>query len=348
MKSFSSSLIFKKWHLQFALIFTGLVIIGGFFLFLPEIDAGSLIWVTVGWLTLNVALLWIGNAAINQLLNRVFPWLTFGTTRFFTQLFAVLFYSLIVINALYFSFKGIFTSEPPTDDQVIVMNAYGTVVIVLVTSIYFGISFLKSWRRSELEAEKMQKEHVKSQLKALQNHLDPHFLFNNLNILSSLIDKDAKQSKEFLDRFAEVYRTLLKKEMDDLVLLSDELEFLETYTYLIKVRFEENIAIKQEIPETVKGKFLPPMTLQMLLENAIKHNKITESKPLNVAFTINEEKMELVVTNNLQPKQSQVESERTGLDNIKNRYKHFTDRKVVIEESEETFTVRLPLIEVQG
>ena len=346
MKSFSSNLpLAKKRYLQLFLILCGLVIVAAVYLFSPELTVNVLLILTIVWVSIIIGFLWLGNTVINRSLNRVLPWLTYGTTRFFTQLILILIYSLIVINGSYYLFKSVFTEDPPVIDQLIVMNIYGGVLIIIVTSIYFGISFLGSWRKSEIAAERMQKEQVKSQLKALQNHLDPHFLFNNLNILYSLIDKDKEQSKVFLEHFAEVYRGLLKKDLNDIIPLSQELEFLETYVYLIKIRFEENIQINIGIDPKFKDFYLPPLTLQMLLENTFKHNIITETKPLVVDLSVNEVSRKLIFKNSLQKKNEQ-DNKGSGIDNIKQRYAYFTDEAVEIIKNQEEFIVKIPLIEM--
>ena len=321
------------------------MIIAGVYLLSPELSLNTIFILTLTWFVLITGFLWLGNTAINRFLNRRFPWLTFGTTRFFTQLLLVMIYSLIIINGSYYVFKTLFTQDPPTLDQFLVMNVYGAILIIIVSSVYFGITFLRSWRKSEIEAEKMQKEHIKSQLKALQNHLDPHFLFNNLNILSSLIDKDKDQSKVFLEHFAEVYRGLLRKDLNDIVSIKEELEFLKTYIYLIKIRFEENIQIEISIPGEFTKKFIPPLTLQMLLENAIKHNKITEKMPLRVSI-ITEGRDRLVVKNSLN-KKSTNGTKGSGLENISKRYSYFTDSRVEWKESEDEFVIEIPLLEIE-
>jgi len=346
MKSYSSNLpLLKKRYLQLSLIIFGLILISSIYLLSPELTVNILTILTVVWMMVIVGFLWLGNSAINRILNKIFPWLTFGTTRFFAELLLILIYSLIVINGSYYLFKSMFTEDPPVLDQLIVMNIYGGVLIVIVTSVYFGISFLRSWRKSELEAERMQKEQVKTQLKALQNHLDPHFLFNNLNILSSLIDRDKEQSKVFLEHFAEVYRGLLKKDLNDIIPLSQELEFLETYIYLIKIRFEENIQISINIDSKFKDYYLPPLALQMLLENTIKHNKITETKPLKVDVFIDEGTRKLVIKNSLQKKTGQVDK-GSGLENVTQRYSYFTDEAVEVIENSDEFIVKIPLLEI--
>lgn len=185
---------------------------------------------------------------------------------------------------------------------------------------------------------------MRSQLDSLKNHLDPHFLFNNLNILASLIDKDKEASKEFIHKFAEVYRSILKSKADDLIMVSEEMDFIQSYIYLIKTRFEENIQFAISVSGATRGKMLPPLTIQMLLENAIKHNVITETMPL--VISVREEGDYLVVTNTLN-KSKEGTSSGTGLSNIRKRYAHFTDKPVDVRENDGKFEVRIPLLEIE-
>jgi len=300
---------------------------------------------TFGWIALIIALLWIGNAWISKYLDDKLPWLEYGTVRLFSQLASGLIYSLLVINISYISLKSLFTTDPPSITQIIVMNTYGVLIILPVISIYFGFHFLRSWRKSELETEKYQKESIKSQLEALKNHLDPHFLFNNLNILSSLIDKDKDQSQAYLEKFAEIYRVILQSNVTEVIPLSKEIDFINAYIYLIKIRFEENIDISTDLDSSVKSKMLPPLTLQMLVENAIKHNIITESKPLKIEITSNRSQS-LIVKNNLNPKPTAKNDSGSGLENIENRYAYFTNEKIKLKNDGNYFTVEVPLIEV--
>jgi len=335
----------KKIHLKYFLIaFAFLVVLSiGFILF--SLDLGSNYYMTFGWIALIIALLWIGNAQISKYLDNKLPWLEYGTVRFFSQLASGLIYSLLVINISYLSLKSLFTTDPPSIAQIIVMNTYGVLIILPVISIYFGVHFLRSWRKSELEAEKYQKESIKSQLEALKNHLDPHFLFNNLNILSSLIDKDKDLSQAYLEKFAEIYRVILQSNVTEVIPLSKEMDFINAYIYLIKIRFEENIEISSQLDSTAKSKMLPPLTLQMLVENAIKHNIITESKPLKIEI-YSDNGQYLVVKNNLNPKPTTQNDSGSGLENIENRYAYFTNEKIKLKNDGDYFTVEVPLIEM--
>ncbi len=299
---------------------------------------------TIAWIIVVLMLLLAGNSLISRQFNRWLPWLRFGKKRLFSHLFLGIVYSLIVINVAYLSFKLLLTSEPPTTVQLAVTNAWGLVIFIPSFCVYFSLHFLSHWQRSELETEKFKKETLKSQLDSLKSHLDPHFLFNNLNILSSLIDKDKEESKAFLDKFAEVYRALLKTKDEDLIPLKDELEFIDAYIYLLKVRFEENIIFNIAIDKIKMQKMVPPLTIQMLIENAIKHNITSEKKPLIINVASHGDT--LTVTNNLNLRPGEHDS-GTGLTNIRRRYAYFSDETMKIDKTLDEFRVTIPLLEVE-
>ena len=301
---------------------------------------------TAAWLLLVFMVLWFGNQAVTSIFNRHFPWEQYGRRRFFFQLGAGLLFSLLVINAAYLVFKYLFTEEPPILSQIVVMNVWGFVLTVPSYSVYFGLHFLRYWQQSQLEVERYQKETMASQLTNLKNHLDPHFLFNNLNILSSLIDKDKDLSQEFLVRFAEVYRALLLNKGEDLVTLEEELEFIQSYIFLLQVRFEHNIQFNINIHSDTYYYMIPPLTIQMLVENAIKHNIITEKRPLIISVTTNGRRLH--VANSLLEKREDLKSKSgTGLKNIKARFNYFSDEELAVSKTEDEFRVSVPLLEIE-
>ncbi|MBL6448353.1 histidine kinase [Fulvivirga sp. 29W222] len=311
-------------------------------------DIDSALYFTGTWVVVVLVLLWFGNKLITIQLDKHFPWLSYGNRRFFTHLLLGIIYSLIIINLAYLTFKAMFTSNPPTGEQFIVMNVYGLIMFIPVFSIYFSLHFLQHWKKSALNAEKFKKENIRTQLESLKNHLDPHFLFNNLNILSSLIDKDKDLSKNFLDNFADVYRTILRSKDEDLILLDEELSFIKSYIALLKTRFEDMIVFTEDIESKDKMKMIPPMTLQMLVENAIKHNIISEKRPLHILLKSSDDNY-FIVRNSLYPRSEELkDSSRSGLDNIRRRYAYFTNQEVKVLSGDNSFEVRVPLLEVEN
>lgn len=302
--------------------------------------------ISVGWFLIISILLWWGNRFLTLRLDRMLPWNRWGNLRFFIHLLLGLTYLLLLVNLTYVVLKVTLTTDPPTHEQIIVTNVYGAFIFIPVFSIYFSLHFLRHWRKSELAVERYQKENIRSQLESLKDHLDPHFLFNNLNILSALIDKDPLRSKLFMDKFADVYRFLLRTKSDDLIPLSEELEFIGSYIYLIRTRFDDNIQFTVNLQQGQTQKMVPPLTLQMLVENAIKHNLILESMPLAIQLLQLDDDY-LIVSNTLNENKQTSDRKGSGLENIKNRYAHFTEKPVKVIKSNTHFEVHIPLLEIE-
>lgn len=339
-----SALVLKRPSFRTLSFITALIAAAALLFFL---EADQIFYFTAGWLLIIALLLWVGNRQLTIRLDRILPWNRFGNWRFFIQLLLGLAYLLTLVNVIYYAIKYFLTDSGPTSEQIIVMNAWGAAIFIPVFSIYFSLHFLRHWRESELEVGQIQKEKMRAQLDSLKNHLDPHFLFNNLNILSSLIDKDKSASQTFIGKFAEVYRSLLRAKAGDLIPLYEELDFIQAYMYLIRVRFENHISFTNSLPAGLKGKMLPPLTLQMLIENAIKHNIISEGQPLHIELLPGEDDY-MIVRNNLHEKMSgKPEGSGSGLQNIQQRYSHFTDRPVRIEKSASHFAVYIPLLDIE-
>ena len=311
----------------------------------PNIDADAQIKVyTTCWFLIGGALVIMVLSFLSYILNKYIPWLKYPGFRFFFQMLLGTALSIGALNLSYYIIKNYYASAPDSENF-IVMNIYASALILPTFACFFGYQFLRDWRRSELKSERLQRENARSQMMSLKNHLDPHFLFNNLNILSSLMDKDLDLSKEYLGKFAEVYRIILQAEHSDLSILEEELQMIDSYIYLLQIRFAESVFFSIDIAESARQKVLPPLSLQMLIENAIKHNMATEQQPITIK--IYTEGNEVIVENNLQKKKYDTQTRKgSGLENIKNRYEFFTDKQVQISQTTDLFKVRLPLLEI--
>lgn len=323
-----------------------LVVVGGSFLALYLTEADQALYLTEGWIVITLLLIWLLNRLLTKQLDKRLPWLTFGNKRFYWQLFSGILISLLVINLSYMILKLGLTQDPPDQAQIISMNVLGLLILLPLISINFGIQFLSNWKNAQLKAEEFQKETIKAELTTLKNHLDPHFLFNNLNILSSLITLDPDLSQTYLEKFAEVYRSILQSSKEELITLNDELKFIASYLYLLDIRFEDTIQTFIDIQSEDHKKYIPPLTLQMLIENAIKHNIITEIKPLKIH--ISSQNGFVTVKNNLQEKRIEKRnSSKSGINNIKKRYAYFTDKEVQVFKNPDSFIIKVPLVELE-
>jgi sensor histidine kinase YesM len=203
--------------------------------------------------------------------------------------------------------------------------------------------FIGNLRQKELEAEALKRSTAQAQLQIIRNQINPHFLFNNLNVLSGLLVKEHPEANEFVESFATVYRYLLSNQDKELVSLRSELEFIQPYIFLLTKRFPENLSITLFVQEEEKDKQIVPGALQLLIENAIKHNILSKQFPLVIDISVNGNNS-LVVSNNLQIKNPVEPSTQIGLNNIRQRYELSTGKTITIKKDERIFSVYLPLI----
>ena len=214
----------------------------------------------------------------------------------------------------------------------------------LVITLYEATSFYVQLQRTVAEKAELERQNVESQLEGLRNQVNPHFLFNSLNTLIYLIPEDSDKAVRFVQQLSKVYRYVLESRESKMIPLSDELDFLKSYIYLLKERFGDNLVVDIRNLEEKKETGIVPLTLQMLFENAIKHNVISTGKPL--CIEVFAENGHLVVRNNLQKKNQVMDSTGVGLQNIKDRYRMLTDRDVEVITSQQYYTVVLPVIEL--
>lgn len=300
------------------------------------------------WIFTVVILLWYGNKWIFDALNSRISWLSHPSKRFFIQLLISCVYSLLCINGSYYLFKVQTTLTPPDLSQFVVLNVYGLLFLIPVLLVNFSVYFMQQWKLAHVQSNKLQEENLRTQLNSLRMQLDPHFLFNNLNVLSSLIEKDPRTAQHFLDRFADVYRYVLEFNKEELVSLSEELGFVDAYVYLLRKRFDEQLKIDIDIPDSVANSyFIPPLSVQMLIENALKHNKLSTENPLHIEVFIEDERW-LTVRNSYSPRlEASVKRGKMGLENIRKRYAYLSALNLKIHQDHSFFVVSLPLLEIE-
>lgn len=220
----------------------------------------------------------------------------------------------------------------------------GMVCNLLATSFNEGAAFFEKWRNLVDEAEQLKKENLQSQLEGLKGQVNPHFLFNSLNSLSSLISDEPEKAEKFLDELSKVYRYLLRTNEDGLTTLDTEMQFIYSYFHLLKTRYGDGLNMEVKIDDRFLVYLLPPLTLQILVENAVKHNMILKDKPLKILImTTNSGK--LLVSNNLQRKDRMVSSNRVGLINIVNKYRLMKQEEISVRDDGKEFAVAVPLIQ---
>ena len=290
---------------------------------------------------LNTLLLWEGNRFIFIRSRQLFPQYNQTARRLIYQTLASLLYTLFITILIDYGFCKYmlqFNDQPP----LFMGCRISLIPTAIVTLIYENVYFFQSWKHHVQKTEALARENVQSQLETLKNQLDPHFLFNSLNTLASLIEEENIPAQTYLDRLSDVYRYVLINREKNTVTLEEEMQFLDAYVYLNKIRFRENLQIEKDISAQTYHHHIAPLSLQMLIENAIKHNVISRENPLKIKIL--QEGNFLTVENNIQEKKTFEKSTRLGLQNIINRYRLLSNLQVEVANNGTQFSVRLPLL----
>jgi hypothetical protein len=226
------------------------------------------------------------------------------------------------------------------------LRSYNGYSLMLMLSVFYLLAHNRTQQRLSAVAYRSQQlevENAQVQLAALKNQVNPHFLFNSLSILASLVETDTKLSVQFINKLARAYRYTLEQQDHDLVPLQTELTFIESYIFLLKIRFEGKFDVQLDVPAAARGAYsIAPLTLQLLVENAVKHSTMSKSNPLHVHLYL--EGDTLVVRNPLQGRPTTAPSTGVGLKNIHNRYRLLTPRPVQVSSANGVFEVRIPLL----
>ena len=212
----------------------------------------------------------------------------------------------------------------------------------LIITIYESFYLFLRLSETALETERYKKESIEAQYQNLTSRLNPHFLFNSLNTLTTIVEEDSKKAVAYIQELSIVYRYVLNSQKNTWTDLPSELNFTNSYINLLKMRFEDNLKITVDICEKHKTYYILPLTVQLLIENAVKHNEISSSHHLDLKIYCKEDY--LVVTNNIQPRTIMPSSTKVGLHNISERYRFPVNKEVIIENKDSIFTVKIPLI----
>lgn len=280
-----------------------------------------------------------------RLLNRIAPWGSSTVKRVASQLGFAILIAVLVSTALTLLANWV---QPYREEfrGVLIYNAmiHAVVNIILMAILEGWIFFIESRQAKEV-AENLKEELSQIKFEVLRSQINPHFMFNSLNVLSGLISKDVRKAQQFIDEFSHIYRYVLETIEQPVVSLGRELEFLRSYLFLQQIRYGTALTYEVKIPSEWLEWMLPPLSLQVVLENAIKHNIVNESKPLHIQIS-SEEKI-LVVKNNIQPKISRVASTGLGLKNLIKRYALVSSLEPVFQVETTYYVARLPLINIE-
>ncbi len=284
--------------------------------------------------------LWLGNAHLANWVSTFISWTEYPTKRLLYGLLSTIVYTFGTIYVLTKAFNWVANFNIEFSKELL----YTTVGITFVISAFMhGKSFLENWRKAALDTETLKKEGAIARYEALKSQVNPHFLFNSLNALTNLVYEDQSKAVKFIKQLSEVYRYVLDTREKETVTLQDELRFIKSYLYLQEIRFGNSLKVKLELDGATGN--VAPLALQLLLENAIKHNIVSQEEPLSVEMAVRDGF--IWVENKLQKKTSLGEnSPGMGLNNIQNRYKFLSNKEVIIRKDEGKFSVGLPIIEM--
>ncbi|WP_373515796.1 sensor histidine kinase [Persicitalea sp.] len=278
-----------------------------------------------------------------QVHNR-FPHISQTIRRITWLAIFVLVYIMVVCTLLEMALHQALRGMPDYNHQVSLLANYMASIIptIICLSIYEGVFYFEQYRKALLETEHLKQENVLSQLESLKSQVNPHFLFNSLNTLAALIPENADLAIEFVHKLSKVYRYIL--EITDLstVSLREEVVALNAYLFLLQIRFGRNLTVRMVLPKERLDDHIVPLALQMLVDNAVKHNVSSTQRPLWIEIRL--EGDQVTVQNNLQTKNNPEDSTGLGLPNIRNRYQLLVGKPIEVIVTAQTFTVSLPVL----
>lgn len=321
----------------------GLIYYTTFFFMSMTTDASfGFNWMVVLIISIQFAAIWaVTQFVLDRLIQR--GW------QMNIQLFILGVISIVFLNdCLFFTLRTIYVKinhpEFPVFNWLLLAltSLEGLLKGIIVISMLFSLNFFKRWRLENEENERLKRNELELQNRALKSQLNPHFLFNNLNTLSGLIRQDQSIANEFLKEMSDMYRYILKTTDKEVVPLLDEVQFAESYTRLLKKRFGNHFNYIIEVNDF--DYVLPPISLHLLLENIVKHNRIDEEYPMH--FTIKQKEGSLLVENTISPKNN-VDSTKKGLQILSEQYMFLTNKTIEINSDNKLFSVKLPLLKMK-
>ena len=287
---------------------------------------------------------WKGMAWIMLVLERRIPWLKSPIKRMVYQIAALsIFFGLLIFVGFYLWAK----LAQGLSLRLIMDEALPSLKVAFIFmffSILVGntVLFFKNWKAATIQQEELKRAHLALQYQSLKDQVRPHFLFNSLSSLATLINTDSKKATQFVHKLSDVYRYVLEQRENELVPLKDDLKFMENYIFLQKIRFGNNLKVETSL-DLDQNRMVIPLSLQMLVENAIKHNEISIEHPLVISIT-STGNGQVIVRNNLQRRDVSEPSMGTGLENLRKQIAWFSDDPLLIHEETDAFIVRMPTL----
>lgn len=290
--------------------------------------------------------IWEGNRYLLFTLRSYFDWFNKPLRKIAALVLAISFYTIPVSALLLVVWYHIFNDGHVNWNVVTTSTLIIMICVVFITHVYETVFLVREAETEKVKKEQLERARVEAELEALKSQIDPHFIFNSLNTLSHLIEETPARAKLFNDSLADVYRYILQNKGRELVLLREEMGFLQDYFSLLLIRFGQAVQLQTNVPESLYDHYLiPPISLQILVENAIKHNEFSDKEPLVIHISLNDTN-ELVIHNYVRKKILRRGSSRIGLHNLGERYKLTTNKEITIRQEADEFSVSLPVLEI--
>jgi sensor histidine kinase YesM len=278
-------------------------------------------------------------------LDKLLPWHKQEGNRLLvgiiTHFISVFFVSVLMLYLGSFLWRDLLDFTAIQEQYLLKLGIILLILVLIIEIIYFALYSYYSYTSFQIETVRQERKQIELQFKALKSQLSPHFLFNSLNTISSLVFKDKTKAEGFIRKLAEMYQYTLQSYQTQLVSVQEELDFVNSYQYLLQTRFGAKFQCSIEVDEELLATNIPPLTLQMLLENAVKHNVLSEEDPLKVQVT--SDKKYIIVQNNITKKPQKVSSFQIGLKNINARYLLLHDEGIQVSNGA-NFVVKVPII----
>ena len=286
---------------------------------------------------------WASLVYVNYRIDQKIKWITQPVLRSVVGIGTLVLDSVFVFTIVQLIMMYAVYSLQPTEAWPYVTQSiiYALIISFIMSLIFTAIGFFKAWKTALVNSEKLKAEMMAYKYESLRNQINPHFLFNSFNVLSDLVYADQAMAVKFINQLSDLFRYVLDSRDKELVPLKDELEFMNSYIYLLKTRFEDKLDMKIDL-EAAIDELIVPMTLQLLVENAVKHNEVSEAFPLWINIRRNGTYLE--VENSLRIKKVGEDSKNTGLKNIMQQFSYFTDRQIDVTDTNGKFLVRVPIL----
>ena len=289
----------------------------------------------------------MGNGYVIHLISKRYSWLDNPWRKAIADFIGVSLYSVTTFVLVSLLFTWLWSGNFPSNvSSFLYWNArFAIIVSCSIAFVLTAVSFLRNWKQSSVEAQRLNTELMTYKYESLRNQVNPHFLFNSLNVLSDLVYEDQDQAVKFIRQLSDLYRYVLDSREREVVPLQEELDFIDSFGYLLKTRFEDKLQLTIEVSSSPEERIVP-MSLQNLVENAVKHNEVSSQFPLHVKII--REGGRIVVTNPLRKINVGEDSKMTGLKNIRARYEVLSDEAIIVTEADGIFSVSLPILKEEG